>query len=102
MLPVLCLTIWWAPYAFTLVTLSSWPALFALIRHSIKRGYAFTQSHITYPHRCLLSLFKQKYFLEIQFFELMLLLLILLFFKLGILLHLSLPLIPTFLLLNED
>ena len=32
----------------------------------------------------------------------MLLLLILFFFKRGILLHLSLPLIPTFPLLNED
>ena len=37
-------------------------ALFALIRHSEKRGYAFPQSHITYFNGRVLNSFQAKTF----------------------------------------
>ena len=69
----------------------------------MKRGRAFPQSHMTYCNKRVLSSFQTKTLplnpvlqtdAIIVYFDL--------FLKIGTLLHLTLPLIQTSLLLNED
>ena len=69
----------------------------------MKRGYGFPLSHITYCNRRLLSSFQTKTFPLNPLLQIDAIIVLFRFaFKFGTLLHLTLPLIHTSLLLNED